>query len=53
MDGLHPCTTTCNAVTNAVIKHNKYTVNWEGNGSDKKHEVGQQENEEVEPNPAS
>ena len=29
VDGLHPCTTTCESVTDTAIKHNKYSVKWD------------------------
>lgn len=31
VEGLHPCTTTCELVTNTAIQHNKYSVKWEKN----------------------
>lgn len=52
IDGLHPCTTTCDTVTNAVIKHNKYSVKWEENKSNEP-EGSKQENKEGERNPSS
>ena len=52
IDGLHPCTTTCDTVTNAVIKHNKYSVKWEENKSNEQ-EGSKQENKEGERNPSS
>ncbi|XP_068710577.1 paired amphipathic helix protein Sin3a-like isoform X1 [Montipora foliosa] len=53
IDGLHPCTTTCDTIANAVIKHNKYSVKWEENRRDKQQEVGQPVNKDGEQNPAS
>lgn len=53
VDGLHPCTTTCDAVTNAVIKHNKYSVKWEKDENDKQQEVAQNESKEGEQNATS
>ena len=53
VDGLHPCTTTCEAVTNAVIQHNKYSVKWEKEKSGKQQEVEPKESEEDEQNATS
>ena len=51
VDGLHPCTTTCEAVTSAAIKHNKYSVKW--HKDERKQEVAQNESKEGEQNDAS
>ena len=53
VDGLYPCTTTCEAVTDTAIKHNKYSVKWEKDKNDKQQEVEEKETMEDEQNASS
>ena len=48
VDGLHPCTTTCESVTDTAIKHNKYSVKWdkEKNVQEQKIDVKSREDEQ-------
>lgn len=52
VDGLHPCTTTCEVVTSAAIEHNKYSVKWDKDKKDKQ-EVAQNDSKESEQKAAS
>ena len=52
VDGLHPCTTTCEVVTSAAIEHNKYSVKWDKDKKDKQ-EVTQNDSKESEQKAAS
>ena len=52
VDGLHPCTTTCEVVTSAAIEHNKYSVKWDKDKKDKQ-EVTQNDTKESEQKAAS
>ena len=38
VDGLHPCTTTCESVTDTAITHNKYSVTWDKDKNKNVHE---------------
>lgn len=50
VDGLHPCTTTCETITDTAIKHNKYSVKWD---KDKNVQEKNDEDKESEHNAAS
>ena len=52
VDGLHPCTTTCEVVTSAAIEHNKYSVKWDKDKKDKQ-EATQNDSKESEQKAAS